>query len=111
MEISFRTRKLQKMCNSKKDMQKDLGTRNAEQLAQRLAELTAANTLGDMRSIPAARCHELKQDRKGQLAVDLAYPHRLVFVPDHDPVPTKDDGGLDWTRSRRFSVIEILDYH
>ena len=96
MEISFRTRKLQKTCNSKKDMQKDLGTRNAEQLAQRLNELRAADSLADMRLIPAARCHELKQDRKGQLAVDLAHPKRLVFVPDQDPVPAKDDGGLDW---------------
>ena len=111
MEISFRTRKLQKMCNSKKDMQKDLGTRCAEQLAQRLAELNAADTLEDMRYIPNARCHELTQDRKGQLAVDLAHPFRLVFVPDHDPVPTKADGGLDWTQVTRIMVVEITDYH
>ena len=111
MEISFRTRKLQKMCNSKKDMQKDLGTRNAERLAQRPVELKAADTLEDMRSVPAARCHELKQDRKGQLAVDLVHPKRLVFVPDHDPVPAKDDGGLDWTQVTRILVVEITDYH
>ena len=111
MEISFRTRKLQKMCNSKKDMQKDLGTRNAEQLAQRINELKAADTLADMRCLPAARCHELKQDRKGQFAVDLVHPKRLVFVHDHDPVPAKDDGGLDWTQITRILVVEITDYH
>jgi proteic killer suppression protein len=64
-----------------------------------------------MRSIPAARCHELKQDRKGQLAVDLVHPQRLVFLPDHDPVPAKDDGGLDWTKVTQILVIEITDYH
>ncbi len=111
MEVSFRTRKLQKMCNSEKDMQKDLGTRNAKQLAQRLTELKTVDTLADMRCLPAARCHELKQDREGQLAVDLAHPKRLVFVPDHDPVPVKADGGLDWTQVTRILVIEITDYH
>jgi hypothetical protein len=47
----------------------------------------------------------------GQLAVDLIHPKRLVFVPDHAPVPTKDDGGLDWTGVTRIVVVEITDYH
>jgi len=38
MEISFATRKMQKLCNSEKEMRKSLDTRNAERLQNRLAE-------------------------------------------------------------------------
>jgi len=38
-------------------------------------------------------------------------PQRLIFEPDHNPVPQKPDGGLDWTQVTRIRVIEITDYH
>lgn len=71
----------------------------------------AASTLEDMRLIPAARCHELSGKRAGQLAVDLDHPRRLVFRPNHDPVPTKPDGGLDWSAVTSIVIVEIVDYH
>lgn len=111
MEITFTSRKLQKVCNSAKEMQTKFGKPLTERLQQRLAELKAADTLEDMRRLPPARCHELSQDRKGQLAVDLVQPKRLIFEPDHNPVPRKPDGGLDWPRITRIRVIEIIDYH
>ena len=111
MEISFTTRRMQKLCNSEKEMRKGLDTRNAERLKQRLAEFKAADTLDDISRLPPARCHELKQDRKGQLAVDLVHPKRLIFEPDHHPVSKKEDGGLDWKCVTRVLVIEIVDYH
>lgn len=83
----------------------------AERLQQRLAELKAAETLEDIRRLPSARCHELSQNRQGQLAVDVVHPKRLIFKPDHNPVPWKPDGGLDWSRVTRIRVIEIIDYH
>ena len=111
MEISFATRKMQKLCSSSKETRKRLDLRNAERLEQRLAEFKAADTLDDISRLPPARCHELKQDRKGQLAVDLVHPKRLIFEPDHRPVPKKEDGGLDWKGVTRVLVIEIVDYH
>ena len=71
----------------------------------------AADTPDDISRLPPARCHELKQDRKGQLAVDLVHPKRLIFEPDHDPVPKKKDGGVDWKGVTRVLVIEVTDYH
>ncbi len=111
MEIRFTSRKMQKLCDSDKEMRAKLGPRLAEKLKQRLGELRAAVSLEDMRSIPAARCHELSQDRKGQLAVDLVHPKRLVFEPDHDLVPEKPDGGLDWSRVSEVVIREVVDYH
>ena len=102
---------MRKTCSSEKAMMRECGQKTARKLKQRLAELDAAKTLDDMKRLPAARCHELTQNRKGQLAVDLAHPHRLVFAPDHDPVPRKPDGGLDWSGVTRIVVLEITDYH
>ena len=111
MEVSFWTKKLQKVCSSEKAMLKEFGPQMAKKLKQRVAELAAAGTLEDMRHLPAARCHELSQDRKGQLAVDLVHPPRLVFEPNHTPVPRKPDGGLAWTEVTRILVLEVVDYH
>ena len=77
----------------------------------KLGELEAAETLEDMRYMPAARCREKKGDRKGQLSVDLQHPYRLIFTPDHDPPPVKSGGGLDWSEVTRVVILEIVDYH
>jgi plasmid maintenance system killer protein len=111
MEIRFASSKMAKLCNSQKEMRGRLGPQCAERLQQRLEELRAAATLEDMRLLPGPRCHELKQGRKGQLAVDLVHPRRLVFEPAHDPVPTKEDGGLDWSQVTEIVVLEVVDYH
>jgi plasmid maintenance system killer protein len=67
VEITFISRKLQKVCNSEKEMRAMFGKPLAERLKQRLAELKAADTLEDIRRLPPARCHELSQNRKGSL--------------------------------------------
>jgi len=111
MVISFSSTRLQKLCNSEKEMRAKLGVRMADKLAQRLSELRAVDILEDLKRLPSARCHELSQDRAGQLAVDLIHPNRLVFQPDHNPLPIKPDRGLDWAKVTRVTVIEIIDYH
>lgn len=37
--------------------------------------------------------------------------YRLVFTPDHDPVPRLDDGGIDRASVRAIRIEEIVDYH
>lgn len=76
-----------------------------------MKELKAADNLAVMKTLPAAKCHELRQDRKGQLAVMVSGNYRLIFVPDHDPIPRNDDGGMDWVSITIIEVIEIEDYH
>ena len=78
---------------------------------QRLQELRDADVLEVIRLFPQADCHELKGDRKGQLAVSVQYPFRLIFEVANHPVPAKEDGGLDWTRVTAIRILEIIDYH
>jgi plasmid maintenance system killer protein len=111
MEIVFRSRKMQKLCNSETEMRRKLGDRAMKALQLRLAQIMAATTLEDLGKVPGARCHELIADRKGQLAIDLVHPRRLILEPDHNPLPKKLDGGLDWQKVTRVVVLEIVDYH
>jgi proteic killer suppression protein len=73
--------------------------------------LDAAPSLADVPATPPERCHPLKGDRDGEFAVDVQQPHRLVFRPNHEPVPRKDDGGIDLRQVTEIEVLSIEDYH
>jgi len=110
VEVGFKTRKLKKQLTNPKELVKTFG-RLARKINQRIKELADADTLAIMRTLPAARCHELSGDREGELAVDVSGNYRLIFEPDHDPVPKKEDGGLDWQEVIKIQINEIYDYH
>jgi len=110
MDISFSSSKLEKACNSDKDLRKKFGERQGAKLKQRLGELRAASCLEELRNVPG-NYHELKEDRKWQLGVSLVHPYRLIFSPKNDPLPLKPDGGLDWQRITIVEIIEVVDYH
>ncbi len=110
MELSFSNRKLEKQLTDPRELTRTFG-QLAPKIKMRLKNLRDAESLDVMRMIPAARCHELSGDRKGELAVDVSGNFRLLFVPDHNPLPRKPDGGLDWEAVTRICIISIEDYH
>lgn len=111
MEVFFRNKKLEKSCNSEKEMLKTHGANRTKKLKTRLMELSAADHLAQIPRVPPPRCHELSNNRKGQLSVDLDHPYRLIFIPANDPVPRKEDGGLDWEAVTQIEILEIADTH
>lgn len=110
VEVSYRSKKLEKQLTNSKEMVKSFG-QLARKVNQRLKDLSDADNLAIMRSIPAARCHELTGNHKGQLAVDISGNYRLIFEPNHNPVPKKDDGGLKWEDVTKILINGIEDYH
>jgi proteic killer suppression protein len=109
VDISFQNRRIEKICSSEKEMRKSLPPNRERVLKVRLRQLTESPTLEALRGQPG-HCHELTQDRAGQLAVSLDGLFRLVFVPQ-EPFPRKPDGGLDWNEVIAIEIIEIVDYH
>ncbi len=109
MDIAFRREKLRKVCNDGRLLMKEYGRTRAMKIQLRLGELRAARTLAEMATLPAARCHELQGERRGQLAVDLAHPWRLIFTPLE--WIEKETGGLDWNKVEAIVIEEIVDYH
>ncbi|MCY3765902.1 MAG: killer suppression protein HigA [Gemmatimonadetes bacterium] len=77
----------------------------------RLAVLANASTLAAIPHTPPDRRHQLTGDREGQYAVDLDKHNRLIFAPNHDPVPLLDDGGVDIHSVTAITIIEVIDYH
>jgi len=111
MQINYKPKKLEKSVKDSRAIIKNYGTR-AKLVKKRLDELTAAPNLSDFKNIPQANCHELKNNRKGELAIDISANHRIIFLPDNEPVPTKADGGLNWEKVTRIIIISIgEDYH
>ncbi len=109
MNIIYDNKKIQKQCDNPSSATH--GKQVAEKLKARLEDLHAAPSLEEIGHLPPARCHELTGNRSGQLAICLHGPHRLIFVPAHDPIPKKDDGGLDWSQVTTVNIISIEDYH
>lgn len=110
MEISYKSRKLEKQLTDPREMSKSFG-QLARKVNQRLKELTDADNLEIMKSLPAARCHELSGDRKGELAVFVSPNFRLIFEPFHNPKPITNDGGLNWEEVTKIQINQIEDYH
>ena len=70
----------------------------ADKIHQRIDELHAADTVEMMIQWHIGRCHPLAQNRKGQYAMDLIHPFRLVFEKKGDEIQIAN-------------ILEIVDYH
>ena len=111
MEITFRTKRVQNDCSTLSRAKRRWGTQRGELVVRRLAELRASRTLAIVQKLPQARCHQLGQNRKGQFAIDLGHPFRLIFRPTNDPLPQTDDGSIDLARVTAIQILEVVDYH
>lgn len=79
-------------------------------MKRRVDALMAAPTLLAMDGVPG-QCHQLRADRAGEFAVYLWSPYRLVFVPDHDPIPRLHDGRVNRSLVTQIVITEVVDYH
>ena len=111
MEITFKNKKLAGIFSSEKDLVRKYGFENATLIKRRMAVLGASTCLEEVPYRPPQRRHELTGNRKGQFAIDIKHPYRLVFEPNHNPVPCKTDGSLDLRRITSITIIEVEDYH
>ncbi len=110
MKLAYKSRHLEKSLTDPKTMAATYGVR-AKKVNQRIKELRAAATLAVMNTIPAANCHPLVGNRQIQFAVDISANWRIILEPDHDPVPSTADGGVDCERITAIRILEVEDYH
>lgn len=98
MRITYRSRKIEKVCTIASEAEKEYGAEMASKIHQRIDEIGAADTVEEMVQFRIGRCHLLKGNRKGQYAVDLIHPYRLVFEKNGNEIQIAH-------------VMEIVDYH
>lgn len=110
MQINYKNKSIEKSLSSPREILANYGTM-AKNVKKRIDDLKAVDTLYDLSLIPQARCHELKGDMKGSLAVDISASFRIIFEPNNSPIPKKEDGGLDWKMITKIKITSIEDYH
>ena len=98
MDITYKSNKIKKVCTDAKTADKIYGREMAEKIHQRIDEISAADTVEMMIQFHIGRCHPLSQNRKGQYAVDLVQPYRLVFEKHGEKI-------------KIAHIVEIVDYH
>lgn len=111
VDISFGSRRLARIFNSEKELVRKFGAPMARKIQTRMAVLKGASNLSLVPKEKPTRRHQLSQDRDEEFAVDLIHPYRLVFVPDHNPIPHLDDGGINVSKVTAVKIQEVVDYH
>lgn len=92
-------------------MVRAFGKACARKLKLRLAFLKAAPTLKDVPTEKPHRRHQLTGDRKGEFAVDLEHPFRLMFEPTDMGACRGTDGAVDVSKVTEIRILEVKDYH
>ena len=105
------TNKLKKIFNSEAKLFKNYGKENGRLIMRRLGFLAAAPSLAKVPHTKPFRRHQLSGKQKDLFTVDLKHPRRLVFKPNHDPLPRKKDGGLDLTKITAITILGVKDTH
>ena len=98
MRITYKSKKIEKVCTVASEAEKKYGLEMAAKIHQRIDEISSADTIEEMVQFKLGRCHSLKGERKGQYAVDLVQPNRLVFQKEGDEIQIA-------------KIMEIVDYH
>ncbi len=98
MEIYYRNNKIRKICENMSVAKKEHGEHMAEKIDQRIGEIRAADSVEQMVQFKIGGCHPLHHDRKGQYAVYLVHPYRLIFEQKDNTIQI-------------VTINEIVDYH
>ena len=70
----------------------------AERIQMRISEISAVDTVEMLIRFHIGRCHPLTNNRKGQYAMDLVHPYRLIFEKHGDEIQIAH-------------IMKIVDYH
>lgn len=98
MDITYKSKKLERICTNAKVAERSYGREMADKIQMRIDQIMAAETVEMMIQLRIGRCHSLTSNRKGQYAVDLVHPYRLVFEKHGDEIQIAH-------------IKEIVDYH
>ncbi len=98
MNITYKNKKIEKICTDAKTAERTYGRKMADKIHQRIDEIDAADTVETMVQFHIGRCHPLTLNRKGQYAVDLVHPYRLIFEKNDNEIQIAN-------------ILEIVDYH
>ena len=80
MEVTFRTRKLQREYEHSEKAIQAYGQVVAHRYIERINIIKSATDIKQLEMLPKIECHPLKKNRKGQWAITLIGRVRLIFT-------------------------------
>lgn len=98
LKINYKSNSLERVCTNYSIAQRKYGERMARLIHQRVDELQSADSVEMLVQYSIGRCHPLEGDRKGEYAMDLVHPYRLIFEQNKTDVQV-------------VRIINIEDYH
>lgn len=98
MVITYKNRKLEKICTDARSAEKSFGREMACKIHQRIGEISVADSVELLVRYHIGRCHLLSQNRKSEYAMDLVQPYRLIFEVNRNEIQIAN-------------ILEIIDYH
>lgn len=98
LDITYKNRKIERICTNAKVADREYGSQMSAKIQMRIDEIRAVDTVEEMIQFHIGRCHALKGNRKGQYAVDLEHPYRLVFTKHGNEIQIAH-------------ILEVVDYH
>lgn len=98
LKINYKSNSLERVCTNYSIAQRKYGERMARLIHQRVDELQSADSVEMLVQYSIGRCHPLERDRKGEYAMDLVHPYRLIFEQNKTDVQV-------------VRIINIEDYH
>jgi hypothetical protein len=104
VEFAFSTIELRGICESRRRATTALGFDAARELEQRLADLSALATVGDLIDLFA---DDIIGRSPSERSVRLRAGYDLVFCAGHVDVPLAEDGSTDWTRVSRIRILAL----
>jgi proteic killer suppression protein len=111
MDITFKTKKQEKIFNSEKELKKAYGTDNAVKIMRRLAVLRAASSLADVPATPPERCHPHSGSGRGHYTVDVKQPFRLIFEAVPPDLPMDDRNQVILAKITAIRILGMEDMH
>ena len=99
MDIRYRTKWLERCCTDYNYAKKKYGVITAEDLKYCINVIRSFDSVETLVKLNIQRCHPLHQNRRGQYAMDLEHPLRLIFEKD-------DEGNVHIVK-----IVDITDYH
>lgn len=104
LELAFKSKELRTICESEAHAKCNLGSKVAEALKHRLADLRAATSIVDL---VAGRPRIADGGHSQQMIVDLCDGYRITFCANHPNNPVTEHGKLDWTKVSRIKILGI----
>ncbi len=98
MQVEYKNKSIEKVCTDASSAERKYGSETAEKIQMRIDQIKSSDTVEFLIQYRIGRCHSLHGDRKGQYAMDLVHPQRLIFSKKGKEIQIAN-------------IMEIEDYH